>query len=135
VEDAAAIAGLTTQLDYPVGADEQASRLGEILDAPDEAVLVAVDDDDRPIGWVHVGREHLLEQSHTATIRGLVVHEGYRSAGIGHDLMQSATAWARQAGALRLTLRSRISRERAHRFYEREGFARVKTSYVFEKRL
>jgi len=34
-----------------------------------------------------------------------------------------------------MVVRSRVARERAHRFYEREGYALVKTSHIFEKRL
>jgi hypothetical protein len=34
-----------------------------------------------------------------------------------------------------MVVRSRIVRERAHRFYEREGYELVKTSHVFEKPL
>jgi hypothetical protein len=32
-------------------------------------------------------------------------------------------------------VRSRVTRERAHQFYEREGYRLLKTSHVFEKRL
>jgi hypothetical protein len=34
-----------------------------------------------------------------------------------------------------MVVRSRITRERAHGFYERHGYATVKTSHVFEKPL
>jgi hypothetical protein len=34
-----------------------------------------------------------------------------------------------------MQVRSRMSRERAHRFYEREGYEQVKTSVVFRKPL
>ena len=38
-------------------------------------------------------------------------------------------------GCIRMTVRSRIARERAHRFYEREGYVLEKTSHVFRKPL
>ena len=38
-----------------------------------------------------------------------------------------------QHGLRRALVRSQVSREPAHRFYLREGYARVKTSAVFEK--
>jgi hypothetical protein len=34
-----------------------------------------------------------------------------------------------------MTVASRIARERAHRFYEREGYERSKTSHIFTKSL
>jgi hypothetical protein len=41
----------------------------------------------------------------------------------------------RAYGLQRALVRSQVSREPAHRFYLREGYAHVKTSAVFEKRL
>jgi hypothetical protein len=38
-------------------------------------------------------------------------------------------------GLRRALVRSQVSREPAHRFYLRAGYARVKTSAVFEKTL
>lgn len=135
LNDAATLAELTTQLGYPVAADEQERRLRGVMGRPDDAVLVAVDERDRPIGWIHVALAGLLELSDTALIQGLVVDEAYRSAGVGRLLTEAGEAWARDHGAARMQVRSRISRERAHRFYAREGYDRIKTSYVFEKRL
>jgi len=41
----------------------------------------------------------------------------------------------REHGLRRALVRSQIAREAAHRFYLREGYARIKTSAVFEKDL
>ncbi len=135
LEDAAALADLTGQLGYPTTEVEMIERLRRVLASADDAVLVAVADDDRPIGWVHVGGELLLEASDTATLQGLVVDDAHRSAGIGAELLRAAEAWARSNGCIRMTVRSRIARERAHRFYEREGYVLEKTSHVFRKPL
>ena len=135
VEDAANLADLTGQLGYPTTEVELIERLRRVLASPHDAVLVAVAGDDRPIGWVHVGRELLLEASDTATLQGLVVDDAHRSAGVGAELLWAAEAWARANGCIRMTVRSRIARERAHRFYEREGYVLEKTSHVFRKPL
>jgi GNAT superfamily N-acetyltransferase len=58
-----------------------------------------------------------------------------RSHGIGKILLQEAEKWAKARGVTRALVRSRVAREDAHRFYEREGYIRVKTSAVFEKSL
>jgi GNAT superfamily N-acetyltransferase len=126
---------LNDQLGYPTTEAELRRRLDAVLDSPEDAVLVAVDGDDRAIGWVHVGVELLLEASDVACIRGLVIDEGHRSAGIGADLLRAAEAWARGRGCARMTVRSRVARERAHRFYQREGYRLEKTSHVFRKPL
>jgi GNAT superfamily N-acetyltransferase len=132
--DAVAVAHLTTQLGYPVEPSRQEARIRDILDDPTgHAVLVAVDAGDAPIGWVHVMRQRYLEGDATAVVMGLVVDETHRSGGIGERLMLAAEDWARSAGCRRLTVRSRVTRERAHAFYRRLGFAHEKTSHTFRK--
>jgi GNAT superfamily N-acetyltransferase len=133
--DAAAVAELTSQLGYPVEAAELASRASAIRERTDGEILVATDDVDRPIGWIHVAPHATLEASRQAVILGLVVEESRRSAGIGAALTEAAEGWARDRGATSIIVRSRSTRERAHRFYERIGYVEVKRSHVFAKPL
>lgn len=133
--DADAIAELTGQLGYPVEASERARRLAPVLASERDAVLVAVDVADRPIGWVHVQQRLLLEGSDQALVAGLVVDAAHRSAGIGQVLLAAAEAWAREHGLTTMRVLSRVERERAHRFYERHGYRIVKRSLNFEKPL
>jgi GNAT superfamily N-acetyltransferase len=132
--DVAALVKLNHQLGYPTTEPDLRHRLQPILASNEDAVLVAVDAD-VPIGWVHVAIERGLEASDVAGLRGLVVDEGHRSGGVGAALLRAAETWAREHQCARLTVRSRVTRDRAHRFYEREGFAHIKTSHVFEKPL
>ena len=134
-DDAAALAELTTQLGYPVDPVRMALRMAALLDRPDEAVLVATGERGRPIGWVHVARVAVLEADARASINGLVVDEAHRSGGLGAQLLAAAEAWARGHGLDTMLVRSRSTRERAHRFYERHGYVETKRSHVFEKRL
>lgn len=133
--DAGAVAELSGQLGYPVEAIEQARRLAPVLASERDAVLVAVDVADRPIGWIHVQERMLLEASGQALVAGLVVDAAHRSGGIGRALLAAGEAWARERGLATMRVLSRVERERAHRFYQREGYALVKTSRVFERRL
>ncbi len=133
--DAERLAELTTQLGYPVDADAIAARIGPLLEDRGSAVLVAADADDRPVGWLHVTLLRSLEGDARVHIMGLVIDDQHRSAGIGHELLAAGEAWAREQGVRRMSVYSRQVRERAHRFYEREGYALVKRSYYFEKEL
>ncbi len=133
--DAGRVAELTTQLGYPVDPETLTARLAEVRTMPADEVLVAVDDDDVPIGWIHVGRLALLEESDLACINGLVVDEDRRSGGIGDALVAAAEVWAREHVATTMVLRSRSSRMRAHRFYERIGYVEIKRSHVFGRPL
>ena len=133
--DVPAVAALTGELGYPVEDEELTRRVTHLRSQPGNEVLVAVDEADRPIGWIHVGRMPTLETSDAALIGGLVVGEGQREGGIGTALVAAGEAWARASGATRMIVRSRTTRERAHEFYERLGYGRVKVSQVFEKSL
>lgn len=133
--DVGRVADLTAQLGYPSTVADIDARFAYVRSRRDDEVLVAVDASDEPIGWIHVSRFASLEASELALIGGMVVDEEHRSAGIGEALLAASEAWAREHGARTMVVRSRVTRERAHRFYERHGYATVKTSHVFEKAL
>ena len=135
LDDARVLADLTTQLGYPVDPPTLADRLTPLLRSDEHQVLIAADADDRPVGWIHVVIEQSLAAGIHAVIAGLVTDERHRSAGIGLALLEAGEAWARERGVGAMVVRSRIARERAHRFYEREGYTLDKTSYVFSKAL
>ena len=134
-DDAPGLAPLTTQLGYPVEASEQAERLARVLGREDEAVLVAVDATDAPIGWIHVQQRTPLTSAPHAQIAGMVVDEAHRSDGVGAALLTAAEAWAEERGLPSVQVYSRVERERAHRFYERHGYELVKTSRVLRHRI
>ena len=56
-----------------------------------------------------------------------------RSAGVGAALLAAAEDWARAQGFATMRVRSNVIRERAHRFYEREGYMRIKAQAMFRK--
>ena len=134
-KDAAALADLSNQLGYPVAADELRRRLSMVAADDQAAVLVATDAADRPIGWAHVELKRTLVAPLTAQIMGLVVDDAVRDRGVGKALLAAAEAWASTRGCRHMIVGTRVTRERAHRFYQREGYTLQKTSYFFEKSL
>ena len=134
-DDTACVAELTGQLGYPSTPEDIGGRFAYLRGRPEDEVLVAVDEGDPPLGWIHVSRFASLEASDLALIGGLVVDDAHRARGIGEALLDAAEGWARRHGASTMVVRSRITRGRAHRFYERHGYHTVKTSHVFEKPL
>jgi GNAT superfamily N-acetyltransferase len=132
--DAPALAALADELGYPTSPEALLGRLAS-LHPTDAAVLVSTDADDIPTGWCHVEMRRSLVEPLGALIAGLVVGEGHRSAGVGAALLAAAEAWARARGCQRLVVATRITRERAHRFYAREGYEVSKTSYFLTKAL
>lgn len=134
-QDAATLAELSGQLGYPVSTEELEARLVAVDAKDDAAVFVGTDAADRPIGWAHVELKRTLVAPLTAQIMGLVVDDASRSAGVGRELLSAAEAWAADRGCRHMVVGTRVTRERAHRFYAREGYVLQKTSYFLEKGL
>ena len=135
VADAAEIARLSAQLDYP--ADEQvfAARLRRLLDSPVHAVLVAADADGPLAGFIALEQRITLELGERVEIVGLVVDGEVRRSGVGRSLVATAERWTRDHGLAEVFLRSNIVRPEAHPFYERLGYLRAKTQHAYRKRL
>jgi GNAT superfamily N-acetyltransferase len=133
--DAPRLAELSGQLGYPATAAQMRQRLRGIKPASQHAVFVAQSGKDGVIGWVHVSRQPLLEVEIRAEVNGLVVAEGQRSLGAGAQLLAAAEDWARKHGCKGMSVRSNIIRERAHQFYERNGYEHYKTQKSFRKPL
>jgi GNAT superfamily N-acetyltransferase len=134
-DDAARMAELATQLGYPTTPSQLAMRLRALAALPDAAILVATDAVDRPLGWIHVELKPSLLAPLAAQVMGLVVDEARRGAGIGAELLNRAEAWATDRGCRELLVATRVTRERAHRFYRRQGYELLKTSHIFHREL
>lgn len=132
LSDAAAAGRLSGQLGYPVSTEVIEQRIIQLADCPHHAVYVACLDS-AVVGWIDLAIAHHLQSDPYVEIGGLVVADEARSKGIGAQLVSFGEEWAKTFGVRRVVVRSRISRERAHAFYERAGYTRSKTSAVFEK--
>jgi GNAT superfamily N-acetyltransferase len=134
--DAERIARLCGELGYPASPDQIKTRLRQITPTSKHAVFVAESTDAvGVVGWVHVSVSHLLESDVRAEVNGLVVAEGQRSVGAGTKLLQAVEEWARKRGCRGMNVRSNVIRERAHKFYERQGYKHYKTQKAFRKPL
>jgi GNAT superfamily N-acetyltransferase len=133
--DAPQLAALSGQLGYPATAQQVRQRLRGIRPESQNAIFVAEAKDAGVLGWLHVSKEPLLESDIRAEVNGLVVAEGHRSLGAGALLLATAEDWARKHGCRSMSVRSNVIRERAHKFYERNGYEHYKTQKSFRKPL
>jgi GNAT superfamily N-acetyltransferase len=133
--DAAQLATLTGQLGYPATTAQIRERLRGIQPVSQNAIFVADAANYGVIGWLHVSKEPLLESEMRAEVNGLVVAEGQRSLGAGARLLAAAEEWACKHGCKEMSVRSNVIRERAHKFYERQGYEHFKTQKSFRKPL
>ena len=130
-EDLPAVARLSGELGYPVAAPAIARRFEELSNEANGLFVAA--NSDGVVGWIHVVSVRTLTDEPMAEIDALIVEEAARSRGVGRELVLAAEAWAQAHGLATLRVRTRITRERAHRFYEKAGFALTKTQHVFDK--
>jgi GNAT superfamily N-acetyltransferase len=141
--DAASLAELSGQLGYPATPAQIARRLGKLASASRNALFVAEVKDAGSnrraagslMGWLHISITNLLEVDTRAEVNGLIVAEGQRSLGAGARLLKAAEEWARRHACASVNLRSNVIRERAHKFYERQGYEHYKTQKAFRKAL
>ena len=132
--DAQEVAELSGELGYPVSAAEMQARIQQLSKLADRVAFVACLEN-RVVGWIEVGVVHHLQSGPYGEIGGLVVSSTQRSRGIGKQLVKRAEEWVAGRGLETILVRSRITREDAHRFYLQQNFQRLKTSAVFTKQL
>jgi len=130
--DAAAIGGLLGELGYELGRPRLEGALGALLADPAHVILVA-ETESGVTGFANANlRLQLHHAAYVCTLDELVVAGGRRGEGVGARLVRELEQVARSRGADSLELTCNARRGDAHRFYEREGFAR--TSVKFAKR-
>jgi len=129
------MAELAGQLGYQSTADDVARRLAGLITTGEHVVFVAQLGDGTIAGWIGAFVYRCVEADARVEISGLVVHERFRSQAVGRFLLDRAEAWAREKGFSTTSLRSNVIRERAHAFYERQGYEHTKTQKSFRKKL
>jgi GNAT superfamily N-acetyltransferase len=101
------------------------------FDTPDQTIFVA-DGDGTVIGMVSVQVRDTPDQPimvprRFGVIDTMSVAKGWRSKGIGQNLMVAAEDWAKKGGATSMNLNVWTFNRRAARFYERHGYLPLNT--------
>lgn len=120
------------QLGYDVCAPDVAIRLARR--GKDREVFVA-EDDAGVVGWAGVCIEDGFVGGRYAGIEGFVVDAETRGAGLGAQLLEAVEVWARARNCDAMRVQSNVVRERAHAFYERHGYVKLKAQYALRKAL
>ncbi len=119
------IATLLDQLGHPANADDVPRRVAAIERDPDAAIWIA-ELEGRVVGFataLMIAAIHM--DGPVAQLTSLVVDEGVRGRGVGAQLVTEAERWARERGAVRISLTSALHRVPAHAFYEHLGYAKT----------
>jgi ribosomal protein S18 acetylase RimI-like enzyme len=126
-EDWPAVAALLAELGRPPALgtpeEEDLRRVFLAYLERDDVVALVAEDGDRVVGFCDLElRTRLNFAEPQAWIPDLVVAEDARSRGAGRALLERAEEISRERGAWGMSLESATWRERAHAFYEREGW-------------
>ena len=120
--DATQIVPLLAELGYPSTRDEVVSRL-ERLRRTDHAVVFVAERQNEIVG---IATCHLFDAIHTsplvAWLTALVVGADQQGGGVGRELVGAVEQWAREKGAVKISLSSGEQRAGAHAFYRRCGY-------------
>jgi GNAT superfamily N-acetyltransferase len=134
-DDCDAIASLALQLGYACTSEQVKKRLSHMQDPTGYAVLVAELAPSQIAGWIAAYRFRSVAMESRVEVSGLVVDQNVRSKGIGKLLLHAVEQWGRSIGCDTLSVRSNVTRDRAHRFYANRGYEHVKTQKEFRKGL
>ena len=133
ISDSPRVTELCHQLGYSITEEQVIERLKNLEGRDDNVILLATTDDGTIIAFLQVHIVALLAEGNRAEIASLVVDESVRSPGIGKILVTKAEEWEADRGLNNVVVRSRIDRDRAHRFYKTLGYEDFKIQYVFRK--
>lgn len=121
--DSFALISLLTELGYGNTESWMGGRLQQLIDDPDEALLVA-EDRQTVLGFLSL---HFIPQlalaGDFARISYFCIADGERSKGVGQYLLQYAEQLARQRGCDRMEVHCNETRIKANQFYAREGYS------------
>ena len=133
--DCSGMAELAGQLGYQCTPEEIGERLKDMQELNQYGVFVFELPKGQLAGWIGVYLFRSVETGTWAEINGLIVDHRMRCQGIGKALLNAAELWARSVGCQTISVRSNVTRDRAHRFYEGNGYGHVKTQKEFHKGL
>ena len=131
--DAEAVAQLSRELGYPSDVEAVRRRIRSV--DPADLLIVAVNEADVPVGFIHGRMTRTVEADARVHIIGLVVSAKARRAGVGRRLIAEGERWAATTNAEAIVVKSNTARGEAHDFYPAVGYDKVKTQAVYLKRL
>ncbi len=135
VGDAKAIAGLSSELGYPMTLRAARDRLEKVLARDDQRVVVAQAAGGALCGWLQAHRNISVETGLRVEIVGLIVTKAMRRQGVGRSLVAQAETWASEISAETVVVRSNAARTESHSFYPSLGYLPSKTQVVYRKRI
>jgi GNAT superfamily N-acetyltransferase len=133
-EDAAEIARLSAQLDQALDPATIAQRFTRLVERPTHAFFV-LEMTSRVVGFSAAEHRSLLLSGERVELIAMVVDAELRRQGGGGALVAATEAWAARRGVEDMVVRSSLSREASHPFYQHLGYAHHNTQHVYTRSL
>lgn len=121
-EDATAIHSLnklSLGYDYPI--QQMKQQFTELLDKENHLLLVALDDRQEVVGYLHATSYECLYFPQILNLMALAVRKDFQGQGYGKELMQFLKKEGRKLGYGGVRINTGIYREVAHHFYHSLG--------------
>ena len=120
-------------LGYDFTEEQVESNVRRLMGSPENLLMVAVDEDDECVGFIHASNHDPVYAPPMKDIMALAIYDDYRHKGIGKQLVAAVEEWAVSTGAHGLRVNSGIEQKSAVVFYKSCGFDYIKTLYNLRK--
>lgn len=121
-----------TSLGYDYDLEKQKAKIQAVLNDSTQVIFVA-ETDNKVVGYIHLVNYDVIYADNFKNCLGLAVDNDYKRNGIGSALLKQAEIWAKENGAAGIRLCSGIEREKAHKFYQSQGYEVTKLQKNIKK--
>ncbi len=134
LEDGPGMAELTRELGYPTNAEKMREILQLVLSNPDHEIFIA-EIEEKLAGYLHLVQGGSSDDQTILDIAALMVHNNYRSKGVGNAFLQTAEDKAKKKHTHHLRIRTSLVSREAYHFFEHRGFVNLATQEMFVKEI
>lgn len=126
---------------WPDNADSHMKELSQYFDGSCIDIveaLIAVGDEDTPIGFIELNIRNFAEGSRSAEVpyvEGWFIDQRYRGQGIGKRLMRAAESWALKKGYRELASDTELDNTLSQKIHKSMGFIETERVVCFLKPL
>ena len=121
-----------TSLGYNYDFEKQKAKIEVVLNDKTQVIFVA-ECDNKVVGYIHLVNYDVIYADNFKNCLGLAVDNDYKRIGIGSALLKQAEDWAKENGAAGIRLCSGVEREKAHQFYQSQGYEMTKLQKNIKK--
>ena len=121
-----------TSLGYDYDLEKQKAKIQAVLNDSTQVIFVA-ETNNKVVGYIHLVNYDVIYADNFKNCLGLAVDNDYKRNGIGSALLNQAEIWAKENGAVGIRLCSGVEREKAHQFYQSQGYEVTKIQKNIKK--